>query len=39
MTGDVARYAIGLTMLLGWLLYFYLPHSYLSRSRRDGAAG
>lgn len=32
VTNDLARYAIGLTMLLGWLLYFYLP-----RSRRDGA--
>ena len=25
ITGDVARYAIGLTMLAFWLAYFYLP--------------
>lgn len=25
LTDDVTRYAIGLTMLVGWLLYFYLP--------------
>ncbi len=25
ITGDLTRYAIGLTMLAGWLLYFYLP--------------
>jgi len=23
--GDLARYGIGLTVLLGWLIYFYLP--------------
>ena len=25
VTDDWARYAIGLTMLLGWLVYFYMP--------------
>jgi uncharacterized membrane protein SpoIIM required for sporulation len=30
VTNDLARYAIGLAMLAGWLLYFYLPR------RRDG---
>lgn len=25
ITADLTRYAIGLTMLAGWLLYFYLP--------------
>ena len=33
VTNDLARYAIGSVMLVGWLLYFYLP-----RSRRDGVA-
>ncbi|HEY5712998.1 MAG TPA: stage II sporulation protein M [Allosphingosinicella sp.] len=31
VTSDMARYAIGLTMLFLWCLYFYLP-----RSARDG---
>jgi uncharacterized membrane protein SpoIIM required for sporulation len=25
VTNDAARYAIGLTMLIGWLAYFYIP--------------
>jgi uncharacterized membrane protein SpoIIM required for sporulation len=25
VTGDVTRYAIGLAMLAGWMVYFYLP--------------
>ncbi|MDB5704246.1 MAG: hypothetical protein JWN66_1362 [Sphingomonas bacterium] len=32
VTNDLARYAIGLAMLTGWLLYFYLPR------RRDALA-
>ena len=31
ITDDFSRYGIGLAMLAGWLLYFYLPRS------RDGA--
>ena len=27
LTDDVTRYAIGATMLAGWLLYFYLPRN------------
>ena len=26
--GDLARYGIGLTVLLGWLIYFYLPRKH-----------
>jgi hypothetical protein len=33
ITSDLMRYAIGGTMLAGWLLYFYLP-----RKTTDGAA-
>jgi hypothetical protein len=25
LTDDLTRYAIGTAMLIGWLLYFYLP--------------
>jgi len=32
ITNDELRYAIGLVMLAGWLLYFYMP-----RGKRDGA--
>ncbi len=27
LTDDLTRYAIGLVMLVGWMLYFYLPRS------------
>lgn len=32
VTSDELRYAIGITMLIGWLAYFYIP-----RGKRDGA--
>jgi uncharacterized membrane protein SpoIIM required for sporulation len=33
ITSDAPRYAIGIAMLIGWLVYFYAP-----RKKRDGAA-
>jgi hypothetical protein len=33
ITNDEARYAIGIAMLVGWLVYFYMP-----RRKTDGAA-